>query len=142
MSKKLGAQFLARMEAAKAGKRTAPEEPKNSKKIKICLDLTAEPETAEIYLNKVLGHQVKQDRLFEFLKFRKNCPKLLPDVQLELDQLVQEGLQVENVDFRALPQFNPPGSEPLLPALGNKLGKSLVRILAPRSPSACCATDC
>ena len=46
MSKKLGAQFLARMEAAKAGKRTVPEETKNPKKIKICLDLTAEPETA------------------------------------------------------------------------------------------------
>ena len=61
MSKKLGAQFLARMEAAKAGKRTAPEEPKNPKKIKICLDLTAEPETAESYLNKVLG-VIKQTR--------------------------------------------------------------------------------
>ena len=55
MSKKLGAQLLARLEAAKAGKQPVPEEPKNPKKIKICLDLTAEPETAEIYLNKVLG---------------------------------------------------------------------------------------
>ena len=133
MSKKLGAQFLARMEAAKEGKRTAVEDkspPKNPKKIKICIDLTAKPETAEDYLNKVLGTSSKQDRLFEFLKFRKNCPKLLPEVHLELDQLVQQGLQVENVDFR-VPQLNPPGSEPLLPALGNKLGQSLVRILAP-----------
>ena len=133
MSKKLGAQFLARLEAAKEGKRTAMEDkspPKNPKKIKICLDLTAKPETAEDNLNKVLGASSKQDRLFEFLKFRKNCPKLLPVVQLELEQKVQHGLQVENVDFRE-PQLNPPGSEPLLPALGNKLGQSQVRILAP-----------
>ena len=60
MSKKLGAQFLARMEAAKEGKRTAVEDkspPKNPKKIKICIDLTAKPETAEDYLNKDLGPQ-------------------------------------------------------------------------------------
>ena len=78
MSKKLGAQFLARMEAAKEGKRTAVEDkspPKNPKKIKICIDLTAKPETAEDYLNKVLGTSSKQDRLFEFLKFR--CATLL-----------------------------------------------------------------
>ena len=72
MSKKLGAQFLARMEAAKAGKRTAPEEPKNPKKIKICLDLTAEPETAESYLNKVLGSSSKQDRLIRDAVRKKN----------------------------------------------------------------------
>ena len=44
MNKKLGAQFLARMEAAKEGKRTAMDgnsPPKNPKKIKICLDLTS-----------------------------------------------------------------------------------------------------
>ena len=58
MSKKPGAQFLARMEAAKEGTRTAVEDkspPKNPKKIKFAL--TAKPETAEDYLNKDLGPQ-------------------------------------------------------------------------------------
>ena len=69
MSKKLGAQFLARLEAAKEGKRTAVEDKspsKNPKKIKICIDLGAKPETAKDHLNKVLRSSSKQDRLFEF----------------------------------------------------------------------------
>ena len=61
---------------------------------------------------------------------KKNCPKLLPTVQLDLVELVKKELKVEPVGVD-VEHLNPAGSEPLLPALGNKLGLSVDRILAP-----------
>ena len=60
---------------------------------------------------------------------KKNCPKLLPTVQLDLVELVKKELKVEPVGVD-VEHLNPAGSEPLLPALGNKLGLSVDRILA------------
>ena len=101
---------------------------------KICLDLTAgklpKPSIPEVILRNLLQSSSQQDRNVEFLKFRKNCPKLLPSVQRELDQLVRSELQFNNVDVNQ-EQFNRMGSEPLLPALGNKLGLNIDRIIAP-----------
>ena len=138
MSKKQGADLLARLTKAVNDKKRTVEEnspPETTKKIKITLDLTAKPETAGDYLNKRLNSSSSQDRYYEYQTYKKNCPKLLPSVQLELDQLVLQGLRVENVDV-SVPHLNPCGSMPLLPALGNKLGLSLDHILAPP------VTDC
>ena len=133
MSRKLGAKLLEKLSetARKEAKRDEQSEPVPRKKIKICLDLTAIPrETPEEILKNVLKSSSQQDKNFEYLKFRKNLPKLLPSVHTDLVQLVRRELQIQNVDVDE-EQLNPAGSEPLLPALGNKLGQSLERILAP-----------
>ena len=131
MSRKLGAKLLAKLsETVKREAEQIQSEPE--KKIKICLDVrTATPATTpDDILCKALGSSSQQDKNFEFLKFKKNCPKLLPSVHKDLVQLVRQELLIKNVDVDE-DQFNPAGSEPLLPALGNKLGLSLERILAP-----------
>ena len=134
MSRKLGAKLLEKLSetARKEAEQNDFEEPVPRKKVKICLDLTAMPQetqTPEDILKNVLETSSQQDKNFEFLKFRKNLPKLLPSVHKDLVQLVKRELQIKNVDIDE-EQLNPAGSEPLLPALGNKLGQSL-RILAP-----------
>ena len=68
-------------------------------------------------------HSEKPVSKIEMLKFRKNCPKLLPSVHRELDQLVRSELEIHNVDVDA-EQLNPVGSEP-------KLGLNVERIIAP-----------
>ena len=136
MSKKQGARLLAGLSKLVEDQKRPNEEkspPRNPKKIRICLDLTsptAKKETAAEYFDKVLGASSLQDRFFEFQKFKKNCPKLLTTVQLDLVELVKKELKVEPVGVD-VEHLNPAGSEPLLPALGNKLGLSVDRILAP-----------
>ena len=111
-----------------------PTVPPPEKKIKIVFDLTGgkipQPTTPEEILSKALQSSSQQDKNYEFLKFKKNCPKLLPLVHAELVQKVRKELQVQNVDIDE-EQLSPAGCEPLLPAVGNKLGQSVERILAP-----------
>ena len=101
MSKKKGEKLLAKL-AQTASEEVDRVDAGPRKKIKICLDLTAgklpQPPTPEEILRNLLKSSSQQDRNVEFLKFRKNCPKLLPSVQRELDQLVRSELQVDNVD--------------------------------------------
>ena len=145
MSKKHGARLLAGLSKLVEDQKRSNEEgspPKEPKKIRICLDLTAlanKTETAGEYFEKVLKSSSLQDRYMEFQKFRKNCPKLLPAVHLELDQLVKHELRVQPVDVDE-PCWNPAGSEPLLPALSNKLGLSVDK--SHQSPVVCSATNC
>ena len=68
-----------------------PTVPPPEKKIKIVFDLTGgkipQPTTPEEILSKALHSSSQQDKNYEFLKFKKNCPKLLP--------LVHAGLAVD-----------------------------------------------
>ena len=139
MSRKQGARLLSKLSetASKEAEQNDPIETRQRKKIKITLDLTAgkipqdkPKETPEDILAKALASSSQQDKNFEFLKFKKTCPKLLPSVHSELVQLVRKELQIKNVDIDE-EQLNPAGCEPLLPALGNKLGQSVDHIIAP-----------
>ena len=68
MSKKQGADLLARLTKAVNDKKRTVEEnspPETTKKIQITLDLTAKPETAGDYLNKRLNSSSSQDRYYE-----------------------------------------------------------------------------
>ena len=137
MSRKLGAKLLEKLsETAKreAEQRNSSETAPAAKKIKIVLDLTAgkvtRATTPEEILSEVLLSSSQQDKNFEFLKFKKNLPKLLPSVHADLVHLVRKELQIKNVDIDE-EQLNPAGREPLLPALGNKLGQTVERIIAP-----------
>ena len=132
MSRKLGAKLLEKLsETASKKAEKDPIEPAQRKKIKICIDLTAiQRETPEDILNNALRSSSQQDKNFEYLKFRKRCPKLIPSVHIALVQQVKKELQVKNVDIDE-EMWNSAESEPLLPALGNKLGQSLEWIIAP-----------
>ena len=137
MSRKLGAKLLEKLSETKkreAEQKNASEPAPATKKIKIVLDLRAGKATTSTtpdeILKQVLLSSSQQDKNFEYLKFKKNCPKLLPSVHDDLLQIIKKELQVENVDID-VEQSNGAGSEPLLPALGNKLGQSLQRIIAP-----------
>ena len=139
MSKKHGARLLAGLSKLVEDQKRSNEEGSPPKEPKNLTALANKTETAGEYFEKVLKSSSLQDRYMEFQKFRKNCPKLLPAVHLELDQLVKHELRVQPVDVDE-PCWNPAGSEPLLPALSNKLGLSVDK--SHQSPVVCSATNC
>ena len=92
-----------------------------------------ENESKEEYFARILKNSTNMDRVLEFLLFKREGDKLLPELREELVKLVHRELQVEEAlkDLGLERRMTAREGTPLLDALGAKLGKSFGHILAP-----------
>ena len=92
-----------------------------------------ENESKEEYFTRVLKNSTNMDRVLEFLVFKREGDKLLPQLRDELVKLVHRELQVEEAlkDLTLERRMTAREGTPLLDALGAKHGKSFSHILAP-----------
>ena len=134
MSKRQASKLMETL--SKAARRDDTEEVKivlevvkKTKTNRVLLDLSKKETSDEFFRSKMISSS-KQDRYLEFQLFRRNCPKLLPAVESELDALVKKELLVESVDVDD-PLLHHDKTMPLLNALSNKIGLALEHILAP-----------
>ena len=90
-------------------------------------------ETKEEYFRRLMKRSTSLDKVLEFLKFKKQADKLLPQMQEEIVKLVRKELEidiaVENFNLEANIELEE--GTPLLEALGAKLGTSFANIIVP-----------
>ena len=90
-------------------------------------------ETKEEYFRRLMKRSTSLDKVLEFLKFRKQADKLLPQMEEEIVKLVRKELEidiaVENLNLEA--NIASEEGTPLLEALGAKLGTSFANIIVP-----------
>ena len=88
-------------------------------------------ETKEEYFKRLMKRSTSLDKVLEFLKFKKQADKLLPQMQEEIVKLVRKELKidiaVENLNLEA--NIASEEGTPLLEDLGAKLGTSFANII-------------
>ena len=88
-------------------------------------------ETKEEYFKLLMKRSTSLDKVLEFLKFKKQADKLLPQMQEEIVKLVRKELEidiaVENLNLEA--NIASEEGTPLLEDLGAKLGTSFANII-------------
>ena len=88
-------------------------------------------ETKEEYFKLLVKRSTSLDKVLEFLKFKKQADKLLPQMQEEIVKLVRKELEidiaVENLNLEA--NIASEEGTPLLEDLGAKLGTSFANII-------------
>ena len=89
---------------------------------------------AQEYFSKIIESATKMDRILEYLLFKRDLPKLLPEEKIRLDLLVRKELMVDEALASVqvedmVTSLN--GPTPILDALGLKHGQPLAHILAP-----------
>ena len=90
-------------------------------------------ETKEQYFDRLLKESTSLDKVLEFLKFRKQADKLLPNLREEMIKLVKKELEIDEALENLSLESNIATEEgtPLLEALGAKMGTSFANILTP-----------
>ena len=91
-----------------------------------------ESESKEEYFSRVYNDSSPLDRVLEFLIFKREAEKLLPELRDELVKIVRHHLRVDEALANLKLEKRLENEEtPLLDALGAKLGTSFAYILAP-----------
>ena len=91
-----------------------------------------ESESKEEYFSQVYNDSSPLDRVLEFLIFKREAEKLLPELRDELVKIVRHHFRVDEALANLKLEKRLENEEtPLLDALGAKLGMSFTYILAP-----------
>ena len=88
-------------------------------------------ETKEEYFKRLMKRSTSLNKVLEFLKFKKQADKLLPQMQEEIVKLVRKELEIDIAEENLNLEANIASEEgtPLLEALGAKLGTSFANII-------------
>ena len=88
-------------------------------------------ETKEEYFKRLMKRSTSLDKVLEFLKFKKQADKLLPQMQEEIVKLVRKELEIDIAEENLNLEANIASEEgtPLLEAFGEKLGTNFANII-------------